>query len=188
MKNAAIKNLTLPDKKQILGVLSGLISGPASPEGVREFLDKTFVPATEVDVDTLVIRSSVGEWCIGLEELAEIWGMSWQDLAEVSMHVSNVVISAEGDTAWLDAKAEIHVVMKNNLLLGQLARNIQGILQNSDGMSIEEILRLAKSADRGLFEDSTGQKFAWTFRLSGILLRKRHPWRFQQLKFNFLRK
>lgn len=188
MQQITTKNLTMADKKQILSVFNTFISGPTSQNDIPSFLTDTFVPPAEVDVDTLVFRTAVGEWCIGLDDLTKVFSLDWKNSAEVSLHASNIAISADGDTAWLDAGAEIHVVMKNNLLLGQLARNIQGKIENVDSMSIEELLRQSQSADRGLFEEATGQKFAWKFRLSGILLRKRHPWRFQQLKFNFLRK
>lgn len=180
-----IYGITHNPRIDVLAVLARLFAGPDGKKTAAEFLGENFVPPGEVDVDTLVFKTRRGEWCVGLDDMARVIGEEWEFLSGFEAEFSREVVSAEGDTAWLDCEAEFRLKFRHGGFLGLFAKKIAEIMKNPDGVIIADIVERAVKTDLGLFEGDSESKYAIFCRLSGILLRKGHPWRFQQIKMSF---
>lgn len=179
-----VHGITHNPRIDTLAVLRKLFAGPAG-KSAGEFLGEVFVPPGEVDVDTLVIKTRGGEWCVGLDDIARVMEAKWEFLGGMEAEFSREVVSAEGDTAWLDCEGQFRIKFRNGGFLGLFAQKIAGVMKNPDGRIISDMVGLAEKVDLGLFEPDCESKYAIFCRLSGILLRKGHPWRFQQIKLSF---
>jgi len=180
-----IHGITHNPRIDVLAVLRRLFAGPASGADVATFLDENFVPPAEVDVDTLVLKTRSGEWCVGLDDIAKIVGGKWEFIDGIDAGFAREVVSADGDTAWLDCEAEFLVKFRHGGFLGLWAKKIAETVKNPDGLILADIIERAEKIDTGLFEQDCGAKYAIFCRVSGILSRKGHPWRFQQIRLSF---
>ena len=153
---------------------------------IDSFMDALFDKEEKV----IVVGTSCGEWCVGYEEVKEIFLSDWEYWGDLRIKADEATIMPFGNTALIHTAGTIKYSFYSNN--DTYARHLGYIKQYFDGVSFD-----SKKSDKvKLTEinwklchllnkwDGEERHYLWDLRISFVLVKKESKWIIKQIQFS----
>jgi hypothetical protein len=153
---------------------------------IDNFMGKLF----DKDENVIVVGTSNGEWCLGYEEVKEIFLGDWEYWGDLRINTDEATIMPLGNTALIYTTATIKYSFTSNndtyaRYLGYIKEYFDGVSDTSkmpDKVKLTEInWKLCHLLNKW---DGEKRDYLWDLRISFILVKKNSRWIIRQIQFS----
>ncbi|MEG0773079.1 hypothetical protein [Clostridium sp.] len=153
---------------------------------IDNFMGKLF----DKDENVIVVGTSNGEWCLGYEEVKEIFLGDWEYWGDLRINTDEATIIPLGNTALIYTTATIKYSFASNndtyaRYLGYIKEYFDGV---SDTSKMPNKVKLTEINWKlcHLLNKWDGEKrdYLWDLRISFILVKKESRWIIRQIQFS----
>jgi hypothetical protein len=142
-----------------------------------------FAPEAEV-IGTNGVKPGQDEWYLGRSAARELVEGDWQGWGDLRLDMENASIQVRGDAGWIAATATVtqHIGAEN---YASYLEFVQRFLETSPLPAEQKLHFILRGGTNTVYELRRGEKFVWALRLTAVVVREAHGWKFAQMNFSF---
>lgn len=156
------------------------------PEQVETFMESLF----DRNENVIVVGTSGGEWCMGYDEVKELFSSDWEYWGDLRVNTEDAIITPMGDTAFIYTSGTVKYTFYTNnetytRYLGYVKEFFtEGTEDNEkpDKTKLTEI-NWKLCHQLGSWEGAE-RNYLWDVRISFVLVKKETRWIIKQMQFS----
>lgn len=134
--------------------------------------------------DALIVGTGDGEWCMGKEEIGELFLIDWEYWGDFILDIEHAIISSYGDVAWVTTTAILHKKIKYDTLYNNCINKVNTTLSGEE-CSKDKLVHMLKTISGCLYEGNFGDEVIRPIRFTGVLIKEDDRWKFHNIHFSY---